>query len=308
MTTAIEPLEAPPVDAGEAAAGGEKPAKSFTEGFEFGELSSNLAVLMPIFCILLALIEGSSYIWRPIAVVLYTALIIFGAMMLLGNSSNEKYPTFIATDFAMTVLYVLAVTVGFSQVNRHMAILQGGFLAEQTGYWHWMRFGVANLLEAAIFDVPAIYAWHITEIEPTTMWSRTGVFIFRTLVEFGVVVSLIQSSREAWKFREKAKENPTANYLSFMLPKVGSLMVVAIWGLPIAIGVGAMVNDGLSLSATWSAIRLGGPVFLGAWIALHSLRGLGLSGWNKVMALGGIVLGVHIVLKFMPAFRLFLGQ
>lgn len=308
MTSSSETIAAPPVDAEEKTAVGETPAKSFTEGFEFGEFSWNLAILMPMFCILLALIEGSSYIWRPITVVLYTALILLAAIILLGNSSNEKYPILIASDFSMTVIAVLAVTVGFSQVNRHVAFLQGGFLAEQTGYWHWMRFGAANLLEAALFDVPAIYDWRITEIEPTKAAARTGVFIFRTLVEFGVVVALLQSFKEAWKFREKPKTNPASNYLSFMLPKMGSLVMVAFWGLPIAIGIGAMVNDGFSVDSTVSSIRLGGPVFFGVWLALHSLRGLGLPGWNKVMALAGIASGIYLVREFWPAFRLFLQQ
>jgi hypothetical protein len=312
MTSVSIAVEETPADSGDASTGGEKKPKSLTKGFEFGEFSCFLSFLMPLFCIILAIIEGSSYIWRPITVLLYILLFALGLFLLFGSlagsSSEDKHSPFYTDDLAMVLLCVLAVIVGFSQFNRHVAILHGGFSADQTGYWHWMRFGVANFLEAALFDVPAIYEWNLTEIKPTTTTSRTVIFFFRTLAEILVVAELLRQLRNAWKFREKAKPNSATNYLSFMLPKMGSLIVVAMWGTPIAIGIGAMVNDGFSFASTWSAIRLGGPVLIGAWFAVHSLRGLGMSGWNKVAALGGIALGVILVRSYWPAFRLFLGQ
>ena len=84
---------------------------------------------------------------------------------------------------------------------------------------------------------------------------------------------------------------------------------MALWGLPIAIGIGAVVTDGLSLESTWSAIRLGTPVIVGIWIAWHSLRGLWLPGlWNKMFAVAGIIGGSWLTIENWPAFRAFLGQ
>jgi len=287
-------------------------APSFSSGFTLVELSGLLALGVPALCLLLALIEGSSYIWRPIAVVLYVALLLFGILLIafarLPSDAIEKYGAY-ELDAAFTLLGTIAVLVAFSQVGRHLYLLIGGFLSEQAGYWHWLRFGFSNLLESVLFDIPAIYDWNISEIRATSTWSRTIVFLFRTTIEFLVVATVLRQAGVAWKKRDSVLRNPPRNYFALIIPKAGELILMVLWGLPIAIGIGAVVNDGLSLQSTWSVIRLGIPVAFGIWLAWHSLRGLGLPNVrNKLFALAGIVGGVWLVRENWPAFRAFLDQ
>ncbi|MBC7261140.1 MAG: hypothetical protein H5T63_03920 [Chloroflexi bacterium] len=297
---------------------GQEPAPLFSPGFTFGELSWRLALGVPVLCMLMALIEGSSYIWRPVAIALYVILLLLGisaiAVVLIAvddasdtSDTSSKYGT--EAEFALALLGSIAVLVAFSQVSRHLYLIVGGFIADQSGYWHWLRFGFSNLLESILFDIPAIYDWGISEIRATSTWSRTVVFVFRTTIEFLVVAGILRQARIAWKTRHRAPKSPPNNYFALILPKVGNLILIALWGLPIAIGIGAVVNDGLSLESTWSVIKLGTPVAFGIWLAWHSLRGLGMPGlWNKLFAMAGIIGGIWLLRNYWPAFRMFLGQ
>lgn len=312
-STSIEAIEQPPVNSGESKTIVEQEsAPSFSPGFTLGELSGWLALGVPALYLLIALVEGSSYIWRPIAVVLYIALLLFGILLVafanFPSDTAEKYGVF-ELEFALTLLGGIAVLVGFSQVSRHLSVLTGGFISEQTGFWHWLRFGFSNLLESVLFDIPTIYEWNLSEIRATNTWSRTVVFVFRTSIEFLVVAMVLRQARIAWKKRHSEPKNPPHNYFALILPKAGELILTALWGLPIAIGIGAVANDGLSLESTWSVIKLGTPVAFGIWLAWHSLRGLGLPGlWNKLFALTGLIGGSWLVREYWPAFRTFLGQ
>lgn len=288
----------------------------FSPGFTFGELSAWLALGVPVLCLFMALIEGSSYIWRPIAIVLYAILLLLGIFLIavasivvadIPSDTGNKFGT--EAEFALTLLGAIAVLVAFSQASRHLYLIVGGFFADQAGYWHWLRFGFSNLLESLLFDIPTIYDWNISEIKATYTWSRTIVFIFRTTIEFLVVAGILRQIRIAWKERQNTPPKTPQNYFEIIAPKMGELILMALWGLPIAIGIGAVVTDGLSLESTWSAIKLGTPVVAGIWLAWHSLRGLGSPGlWNKMFAVAGIVGGIWLIRESWPAFRAFLGQ
>lgn len=311
--SSTQTTEQPPVDSGESKTIiGQEPAPLFSPGFTFGELSGWLAFGVPVLCVLMAVIEGSSYIWRPITIVLYIVLLLFGILIIgfanFPSDTTEKYSAF-EMEFALTLLGSIAVLVGYSQVSRHLSLLIGGFVFQQDGYWHWLRFGFSNLLESVLFDIPAIYEWNLSEIKATSTWSRTAVFVFRTTIEFLVVAMILRQAKIAWKKRHSASKKSPGNYFALILPKAGELILVALWGLPIAIGIGAVVNDGLSLESTWSVIKLGTPVAFGVWLTWHSLRGLGLPGlWNKLFALAGIGGGIWLARNYWPAFRVFLGQ
>jgi len=291
---------------------GQKSAPLFSPGFTFGELSAWLAFGVPALCLLIALIEGSSYIWRPLAIILYTVLLLLGIFIIIGSNlpdTTEKDDDLVEFDLALTLLGSITVLVGFSQIGRHLSFLIGGFYSEQMGYWHWLRFGFSNLLESVLFDIPSIYEWNLSEIRAISTWSRTMVFVFRTSIEFLVVAMILRQARIALKKRYSAPKSPPKNYFAMIFPKAGEVILLVLWGLPIAIGIGAVVNDGLSLESTWSVIKLGIPVAFGIWLAWHSFRGLGLPGlWNKIFAMAGIVGGIWLVRNYWPAFRIFLGQ
>ncbi len=282
-----------------------------TPGFSWSEFSLQLAFWMPVFCLLIALIEGSSYLWRPIAIFLYIILFLAGlffAFIGLLLDADEKHGN--ETELVLTVVGLLAALVGFSQASRHVYLLVGGFISEQAGYWHWLRFGISELLESILFDIPAIYEWNISEIRATSTWSRTGIFIFRTALEFLIIAAILRQVRIAWNQRNLVSidKKQYQNYFEMLASKIGELILMALWGLPIGIGAGAIVNDGLSIESTWSAIRLGAPVAFGAWVTWHSLHGLGLPRWNKLFATIGIAGGIWLVRETWPAFRAFLGQ
>jgi len=281
-------------------------------GFTLRELSGWLAFGVPLLYLTMAAIEGSSYIWRPLAILLYMLLLLVAiAFILFGNfpsEADEKYDLY-EFNAALTLLGAIAILVSFSQISRHLYLLFGGFAAQQTSYWHWLRYGFANVLESVLFDVPAIYDWNISEITATAFWSRTVLLIFRTSLEFIVVAAILRQAKIARQKWHSPKKAQNKNYFAFILPSAGQLILVSLWGIPIAVSIGAVINDGLSLESSWSALRFGAPVVVGGWLAWQSLRAFGLpNAWNKLLALAGIVAGIWLVRESWPAFRTFLGQ
>lgn len=281
----------------------------FSRSFTLGKFSGWLSFYIPILYLLLYLIEGSSYIWRPISIFLYMAFVVLAFFLLLGITITKKdeinEP---GINLALALGGAIAVLASFSQISRHLYLSFGGFVADKTGYWHWLRFGFANLLEGVLFDIPAIYDWKISEIKATDFWSRTVLFLFRTSLEFLVIVAVwhnIKIVRQNWG---KPKLSKSKNYFAFIFPGIGHWLLIALWGIPIAVSVGAIVNDVLSFKSSWSAIRFCTPVAFGVWLAWQSLRALGLPRWwNKLFALAGIIGGSWIVRESWPAFRAFLG-
>jgi hypothetical protein len=150
--------------------------------------------------------------------------------------------------------------------------------AEQTGYWHWLRFGIANLLEATLFDLPAIYNWQISEIKPVEFWPRTIVFIFRTSLELIVIVAILNQIVTARRNWHKLPIIPLQkNYFTFLLARAGQLITISVWSIPTALCIGMVFSNGL-FSESWSAIKLSAPVVFGIWLAWQSIRALRLSG------------------------------
>lgn len=323
--------------------------------FTLKELSGWLAFGMVALCLSMAVIEGSSYIWRPIAVVLYIALTFFGAYLLgvdkyfdfmgdllinlaklimvilakldtrladisfktleeIENTEKEseqkqeaielKY--YSEWNLALPIIGGIAVLVGFSQLSKHLSILLGGFASDQLGYWHWLRFGISTLLESVLFDLPTIFEWQVSEIRPTSTWSRLFIFVFRTTVEFFVVVTVLRQSKMAWKVWAKqplaTPKNRPSNYFALIILTVKDLVIFSLWGLPIVIGIAAVIKDGLSYNDVWSLTQLAIPVFLGIWLVLCGLRGLSLPRWNKLFASASLVVGIWVTLNQWSAF------
>lgn len=290
---------------------------TYSPGFTWGEMSGWLAFGIPLLYLLMALVEGSSYIWRPIAIALYVILLFLSLIVIVilnffpdVDGRKEKSDDMIEFDVAVTLLGAIAVLVSFSQLSRHLYLLvDGGFVADKTSYWHWLRYGFSNMLESVLFDIPAIYEWNISEVKAISWWSQTIIFTFRTVLEFLVVAAALRQARAAWQQRHNPPKDQPRNYFDAVLPRMGHLLLTAVWGIPLAVSIGAVINDGLSFESTWAVTRLGTPVFFGAYLGWHSLRALRLSGkWNKVLALAGLAGGIWIVQISWPAFRAFLAQ
>lgn len=304
-TTEIAPSQQPTTNSSD---GVQPKREAFSTGFQFHEFSALLAVMIPIAFIALGLIESLGLLWRPIAGVLYLLLLVAGMFILLISGFELVEPGEEEVAVGLVVVSGLFVIVSFSQLSRYLYLWFGGFTASQSGYWHWLRFGIANVLESVLFDIPAIYNWNVTEIRGITFWSQTLVFLFRTSIEFLVVAQLIRAigfAKTAWRNVPPSQHD---HYLGFMFSKLGRLLVFAIWAIPLFIGIGAIANDGLSLDSTVIAFKLGSPIAFGVWLTWESLRALFSvkGGWNKVLALGGMALGVWLIKENWPMFIAFM--
>jgi hypothetical protein len=283
----------------------------FSDGFQFGEFSALLAGLIPLVFVLLALIEATGLLWRPIAIGLY--FLVFSVAILLlwaaGLGQELAKPGQEEVGVAIIAAAAILVIASFSQLVRYLNIQFGGFLANQTGYWHWLRFGIANVLEAILFDIPAIYKWNITEIEAVTFWSQTLLFIFRTSLEFLVVIQLVRALGFARKNWKKGVSGQPKHYFGFMFYDFGWLLVLVIWAIPLFVSIGAIANDGLSIQSTLSAFRFCFPVAFGIWLAWESLRAIfSVRGaWNVLFAVAGLICGIWLARANWFALKSFIG-
>jgi hypothetical protein len=278
------------------------------------ELALGLALGLPFLYGLLLLVEATKYIWIGVSIASYGLVILVAVSNLLAiGLTNRKAQVTnarrVETQAGIAVLCGIALLVAFSQFSKHLYVVYGGFSANNLGYWHWLRYGFANLFEGVFFDIPAIYNWGVSEIQPTVFWSQTLVFIFRTSLEFLIVATILGQVRQARKLRGKPLPKDHQTYLQFLFAGARGLLLLVLWAIPTVIGIGAVASDGLYMESSWLAIRLSAPVVLGAWLAWQSLRGLfNFSGRrNRLLALLGMAAGVWLFNASWPAFRGYLG-
>jgi hypothetical protein len=271
-----------------------------------------LALGVPISYILLTLAELSSYVWTPLSISLYVVLIMLAILVMRGINSRPSVINAMEQDFlyelsmTFTIMGFILAMACFSQICRHLYILFGGFDADNADYWHWLRFGVSNLLDSTLFDVPDIFEWNFSEIKATSFWSRTIVFIFRTSLEFLIIAGILRQVGVARNNWQKPSVSKSSSYIAFVLSKLLSLLLACVCLIPIAVSVGAIANDGLSLEASWQTTRFAALIVLGLWLSWYSLLAIKIAGrWNKLLSLGGIALGIWVIRLTL---RAFLGQ
>lgn len=288
-------------------------SSSSLEGFHFHEFSFLLALIIPFAFLVFGMIEALGWIWRPLAGILY--LLLFGRCMLtLMGGSLMKDGEFVRPGKEETVVGIiifcgLAVLVSFSQISRYLYMSIGGFTADQSGYWHWLRFGIANVLESVLFDIPAIYNWKISEIEANAFWSQSLLFIYRTSLEFLVVAQTIRAMRFARRTRKNPANILHQGYWGFLFSNLGWLILLGIWSIPLSISIGAIVNDGLSFVSATAALKSTFPVMIALWLTWQSLRAFFSikKFWNKLFALLGIVAGLWLTNQNWSIFKAFIG-
>lgn len=280
------------------------------EGLTFKELSFYLAIWIPITFCVLGLIEALSLLWRPIAIVLYLILLLFSLLIMFGMriSPNIGKIGEEEVDVALFFVSTIFLLVSFSQLSRHLYLQFGGFQADQVGYWHWLRFGIQNILESILLDIPAIYDWNISEIRAITFGSRTLLFLFRTSLELMVITQLLQLIRFAknnWRILPSSQHK---FFHSYLLSGLGKLIILGIWSIPISICVGAIANDGFSIQSAISVLKICLPLVFGFWLAWTSLVGMFRirGGWNKIIALVCILIGFWLIHVNWSQFLLFL--
>lgn len=243
-------------------------------------LFANISILLALgflpLCMLMALVEAGSEIWRPFGVIFNVILLIVSVILLvrlLPNENAQRRIRGLEFNFAAVMMSSLIFVVGFSQTFRHLSFMIAGFTADQSGYWHWLRFGLANFLDAILFDWPTIYDWQLSEITANTGQTRFLVFTFRTLIEFIVVANIFRYGMILWKNRnEVAQEEPdTAGVFDFMWFVI-EFVIFLLWAVPFTVMVGAMANGELNMESTWSALKIVPPVALGVWLVVIGLQ------------------------------------
>lgn len=267
------------------------------DGFEYQKFSFTLGIYLPIIIVLFAIIEGIGVVWRPLGAFFY--LIIFGTatFMLYGislsNDDDVIYPSDEEWSFTFLIFLIFATLVSFTQLCRYYYMGFGGFFANNSNYWHWMRFGVQNLLESLLFDIPAIYKWQLTEIEASSFFSRALIVLFRVTLEFIVVVQILRGAKLVRSTWVKTKAELHGNYLEYIIKEIGRLITFALWAFPLYIFIDALQNDGISLERFMQVSKFVLNTLLGFWFTWTNLKAILLAGgWNKFFAFLGFIVGV----------------
>ncbi len=284
-------------------------------GVTLRTLSSEL-VLLPVIYLILAIVEASSYVWRPISVLLYSALLLLALFLLVLNlwSASEerlrKHSVLVRSHFSTGLAAAIVMLISFSQLSRHLHILFGGFTADRPEYWHWLRYGFSTLLDGVTFGAPSLYNWTLTEIQPTLFWSQTLTLLFTASLQILVIASVWRNVQLAQAFWQTPASAAGDTYLARIMPKLAELLVLAFWGIPTAVGIGAVVNDGLYWDSSMTAVRLIVPSVLGLWLAAQSTRALMmlLGRRSKLAAFFGMAIGVALVLANLSDMLTFFGN
>ncbi|GER92101.1 hypothetical protein KDW_62630 [Dictyobacter vulcani] len=260
---------------------------------------------------LLAVIEALNRIWNPLSIGCYGILLVMASFIMYvylmeGEFIKKENAPF---HLSITLLGVIVTLVSFSQVCRHVALEFGGFTARQYGYWHWLRFGLAHMLDSALFNMPSNYDWSISEIEPTTFWTRSLVFLFDLCTQVfivAVVFQRLQVTRKQWAKRRATNRIP---YGVFLVSRAKTWILIVTWGLPLIFFLGVIVHDGFSWLGAWIAMSVSLPVFLACWLIWYSLQALTLRGKrNKLLALAVIIASSGLLTMLLPRFIAFLAS
>ncbi|GCE28270.1 hypothetical protein KDA_37540 [Dictyobacter alpinus] len=291
----------------------EMPKEEEQRGAELDEIiffSIFMALGSFVIYVLLACIEALSRLWNPLSIACYGFLLLLASFIMYvylmeGEFTKKENAPF---HLSMTLLGVIVTLVSFSQVCRHVAIEFGGFAAHQNGYWHWLRFGLAHMLDSSLFNMPSSYDWSISEIEPTTVWTRTLVFLFDLCTQVfivAVVLQRLQVTRKQWGKRKATKR---IQYGTFLLSHAKTWILIVTWGLPLIFFLGVIVHDGFSWLGAWTAMTVSLPVCLACWLIWYSLMALTLRGKrNKLLALSVILISAGLLSMTLPRFIAFLA-
>src|SRR5206468_2387041 len=93
------------------------------------------------------------------------------------------------------------LVVSFSETNRHLYSLFGGFTGAQAEFLNWLWFGCVQLWDNVFFDFFTIYKVHLSSIEATSLWSRTMLFLFNLEIELIVIVVIVLQLQRIQLFR-----------------------------------------------------------------------------------------------------------
>lgn len=282
---------------------GAKPEKG-PPNYSLSTISGCLAAATPAVMGFLWVAEA---VWVPLGTFLYLTMMGISFAIVSDMALSKKKAVRGAGSQALTLTSMVAIVVSFSQISRHYYIAHGGFEAETANYWHWNRYGTSAVANAMLRGVPTVWGWPMTEIRPVAFWPRVMLFLFQLAADVLAIGGLLRFVGKLFTQRPTVRKSG-GHYLAYMAQGIGQILGLALWSIPLAMGIDAMLHDGWNPASTWPAIRMVAPVVLGSWLALRSLRALRLFEglWSRLGAAVGAAIGVGLIWISWPVVQAFL--
>lgn len=102
------------------------------------------------------------------------------------------------SEMALLLIALAGSAALFGLMCRDLLLMGGaGFtgLPPVASRWTWMAYGIDNLLECGLFDLPSVYEFQLTKIKPSNFWTQTFVMAYRLMVDYILVVALLRYLR-----------------------------------------------------------------------------------------------------------------
>lgn len=184
-----------------------------------------IVVLVVLSAMFFVFAEGLTSLWHPLGLILYSiplliaiaaiggfyfrlakgdtsssrALLHTRVLYLLFSSSGEISEFFLFYVFQLACVEIIS----FSQLCRQLFLLFRGFETDQTGYWHWLTFGISQALDNALYGVFSAYNIGLAQIQATEWWSRTLLFLFNLSLSLLVIAAILGQFHVFWQNRHK---------------------------------------------------------------------------------------------------------
>lgn len=254
--------------------------------FQPVQFTAHMVLLIIVGFPLLFVLEITSFLWNPITMVLYGLLFVFSVMWAGGANLNQlrdvDTPNQKELVISLTIMSVITAVVGYSQLCRYLHLNYGLFEATSNGYWYWLRFGLANFLEATFLDIPQIYQLGITDVQANTFWPQTLLFVFRLSLSYIIVKQIY----DAFQFVMAKPDNPRLKVgLSEFTAEHAAFLILSIPWVALLFGsVVLILNNGV-LKGFWATSLAILPWLEGIWIIVFIVHGFFSLGKNthKIM-------------------------
>jgi hypothetical protein len=203
---------------------------------------------------LFAAIEKCARVWLPLGVLLYGVVLLASLGMLwivvYGPPPNNADAEGDEVFLTIVVSGLISASVAYSQLCRNLHLTVGGFEASGESFWHWARFGFNELLNGLSMDLPAIFRWRFTEVQPVALWSKSLHYLFHVIllgVGFSGLYKLASTVKHTWTNPERLVL--TRGNLWFLFSR--DLLPVLLIAPPVAVVIGKTVQDALQLPSPW---------------------------------------------------------
>ncbi|HWI64529.1 MAG TPA: hypothetical protein VNT75_22080 [Symbiobacteriaceae bacterium] len=235
-------------------------------------------------------------LWRPLGNMFYLIMMGFSFAVVSDTALSKKKVVPDAASQAATLAAIVVILVSFSQLSRHYYIRHGGFEAASDNYWHWLRYGTNAVANALLRGVPEVWAWPVTEIRPTAFWPRAMLVLFQLAADVLAIGGLLRYVQTLFTRSNKPKAE-AGTYPRYMARGLSQILGLACWGIPLALGIDAMLHGGWNPASAWPAIRMMAPVVVGIFLVQRSFRALRVlpGRWNALGAAVGMGIGAWMI-------------